>query len=350
MLEGFKKLTDKNCFMQNVNFIGNQISPFQSEFFSMQIDGEVEVYVDQYYGNCYQSPLLDSGEIYGATNLFPKSEMDVLENNGYLRVPFRRIPRRIIKSRNELTQITSYIREKTAAPLLFRGQTREYLLDRGIETNRRLFGDVESLEPSLLPSATRAGTDLQDVHPKWMQVIQLYFASHKTTSAMSVDRFEILNKLHGSYNLSIGASALAQHYGMPTCGVDATDSLDTALFFALGVESNKHDSLAVIYVLDSDQRYCHSLNETGFDPQMFLRPSRQGAHFLHTGWGYRQNSAASEILIALYFDPNSDWGKVDQASNLFPSENEDDFVSFLGALKTAQLKGSLSEYLETANI
>ena len=43
----------------------------------------------------------------------------------------------------------------------------------------------------------------------------------------------MVDNLLGNFNLSELAISLAQHYGLPSVGLDATTDIDVALFFAL---------------------------------------------------------------------------------------------------------------------
>ena len=67
-----------------------------------------------------------------------------MANMGYLRVPFRRIPRRLVKDRSEIENIVNKIvSADDDLVLLFRGQTREHVINRSSEAMHSLYGDPE---------------------------------------------------------------------------------------------------------------------------------------------------------------------------------------------------------------
>lgn len=134
---------------------------------------------------------------------------DELVNMGYLRVPFRRIPRRRINNRNELEAIGQTFDAGSIATIYWRGQDKEYLLDRDAATAWLLYGDPHALEPSLLTSAGRAGIDWETILPVWSPIVRAHLDANPKLHGLTAE-------LYRSYRLRGLLLALAQHYGLPS--------------------------------------------------------------------------------------------------------------------------------------
>jgi hypothetical protein len=126
--------------------------------------GERHGYVDAYYGLAYSERASGISGIYGLQGDLPEFSCDALANDGFLRVPFRRVPRRIVRSKEELLQIVGSVR--SADPkitVLYRGQREEYVLPRSERAKLSLYGDASAREPSLIPSGLRKAVALDRV-------------------------------------------------------------------------------------------------------------------------------------------------------------------------------------------
>jgi hypothetical protein len=137
------------------------------------------------------------------------------------------------------------------------------------------------------------------------------------------------------------ALALAQHYGLPSPGLDVCDSLDVALFFALwkyrrteGVKAVYErlvspSEMPVVYILapSSVQELDWRLYRLERFPA--TRPDRQAARFLHTSWGYARNACARQIFAAFYLDLTGDYDPIPTPAAMFPVAREDEFARFL---------------------
>ena len=172
------------------------------------------------------------------------------------------------------------------------------------------------------------------------------------SAAMQADRqrFEL------SIDTQTIALSLAQHYGLPSMGLDLTDQVDTALFFALhrfvSTSERKLQVMPsggnpVLYLLMLPERFC--VEYARARPRIFPagRPDAQVAWFSHMGWGYRQNQCAEYLAVALYLDPDGDFGPLPRAEDLFPPTENDPFGSLLeGVLSEQWASPSLHRYLE----
>jgi|CXWL01.1.fsa_nt_gi hypothetical protein len=320
----------------NAGFVVNEFSPFTNR---KEINFSSEDFViDQYYGQVYNTMVLRPAAIYGRSKDLPAYSGDELENYGFLRIPFRRIPRRIVHSRWELQTLLSSIKSKDSnLRILLRGQTHEHFINRCPETTQWLYGEDTVLEPSLQTSASRRKPALEEILPEWCALLKIFLRLEvEETALYSYDEFTTC------YGFPLYSLALAQHYGLPTSGLDVTDNLDVALFFALMKYTKLTDShqatysriadtqhMPVIYVLaptEQQQFNYENLRTEGFPHG---RPDAQSAHFLHIGWGYSNNACANRIFLALYLDPEGDFGAIPNPGELFPSGDKDRFATFL---------------------
>src|SRR3954467_13554605 len=85
-----------------------------------------------FFGQLYDTRTELPYAIYGRTDDLPPYAGEGRADAGFLRVPFRRIPKLLIRNRKQFDFFVKHI--VSADPnliTLFRGQTREYLLNRG---------------------------------------------------------------------------------------------------------------------------------------------------------------------------------------------------------------------------
>jgi hypothetical protein len=152
----------------------------------------------------------------------------------------------------------------------------------------------------------------------------------------------------------LSALALAQHYGLPTSGLDVTDRLDVALFFALMAYRKSPDGcratytptdfsagMPVIYLLFPTEQQQFDYESHRGENFPHGRPDAQSARFMHTAWGYAINRCAERIFLALYLDPKGDYGSFPSAANLFPADEADLFATFIEQ-NAAGLSGALA--------
>jgi len=354
------KPNELNGHTNNVLQHKNLISPFCDKDKAAALRSSGDIVVDSNYGLTYDRELIDSQSVvYGYEERIPSYSGDELVSDGYLRVPFRKIPRIKVNNRKELDFVLNRIESRDPnLKLLFRGQNSEHFISRTGAENLALYGSVNVKEPSLIPSAVRRNILIEDIMPLWNSMLHTYLdknlvslPDHKIESAHR----ELVN-FKASPKFGLFSLALAQHYGLPSVGLDATDNIETALFFAThkfqsnGSLSSYEYNLPnmtkrpVIYILSPPERF--HLNYEEFKPSGldFLRPDKQGAKFLHTGWGLNKNRCARHIWIALYLDPCGDYGNISKANDLFPSN--DPFAKHIEPLIKLVNSNKLSPYFE----
>lgn len=333
---------------KNTGGLLNEYSAFANPYEIVRASDEVMV--DRHYGLAYNRLEFRPAAIYGRTEDLPEFSGDSLANYGFLRVPFRRIPRRIVRSRTEIEELIANI--KSGDPnlqMLFRGQTSEHHITRTPGTSQLLFGEDAVLEPSLTTSASRRTPALEDVLPEWCLLLRSFIADIHC---------ENKEKLFTSFAYPLFALALAQHYGLPTSGLDVTDRLEVALFFALmkyhkpaGEYSATYlrnidpSRMPVLYILFPPMQ--QQFGYEGYRPKGFPcgRPDAQAARFMHMAWGDADNLCASRIFLAIYLDPAGDFGPIPSPEDLFPNTDTDPFAGFLEHDRTLHLPDKLAQVL-----
>src|ERR1700750_2098824 len=101
--------------------------------------------------------------------------------------------------------------------MLFRGQTTEHFITRSRVTSRWLFDEDEVLEPSLTTSASRRRPALEQVLPEWCALLNVFLIE-----ACGMEGEPQYEDFTGGLGFPLFALALAQHYGLPTSGLDVT--------------------------------------------------------------------------------------------------------------------------------
>ncbi|ALI98584.1 FRG domain-containing protein [Rufibacter tibetensis] len=331
---------------KNVQQYKNIISPFCNERNVSKAKRNNNTLIDSNYGLVYDEELItEEAVVYGYTESIPMYSGDQLENYGFLRIPFRKIPRILLKSRAELDNFINSIENRDENLLIqYRGQNKEFYIDRCIKEKKHLYGDETILEPSLIPSAVRKDISMDDIMPLWNNLLHLYLDSLVSKASITQkDKFhrDLLN-FKTNVKFSVFSLAIAQHYGFPSVGLDSTTNIETALFFATHqfikekgkcfykYNLNELQSPPVIYVLAPQERFQLDYREFKFNYSEFLRPDSQDAKFLNTGWGLNKNRCARQIWVALYLDTNCDFGNISRVEKLFPSNDE--FANFIEPL------------------
>jgi hypothetical protein len=362
--DGFVLLNPKQVAKpwRNIERFLNECSPFSMvELPAPREDGKV--LVDSYYGRAFDFEISENAAVYGLTQDLDRSLHKHPMVFGCLRIPYRCVPRIKVRSRMDIESIIQDViqkgREALGSPhVLLRGQTQEYYIQRSPEARLALYGDSAALEPSFTASAVRRKQPLERIFPEWCFLIRTYVMA---LGAMVIARdggaepkvFDFDREVHRDAesarmdwqrlglsldNHTLGFS-LAQHYGLPSMGLDLTDNVGVALFFALRemqkvegrrlrVSENNKDS-AVIYIFLLPERFCveHTRSRPSYFPRG--RPDHQDAWFSHMGWAHKHNQCAEYLAAALYLDKDGDYGTIPSAEQLFPGEQDDEFGSFL---------------------
>jgi len=348
---------------RNISRWRNECSPYA--LFGSQHRSSSLV-IDTYYGRVFDFSLEENLGVYGVTEAMPDRPW-ARGLTTYLRSPYRKVPCYTAKDLGELQAVFSRVRiAGDGSPPLFRGQSAEYALRRTPNAREVLYGDASAVEPSLLATSTRSSQPLENVLPAWVQLVRAFLmqlwgeqlAMPGLDPRLSVIINEDAQRLMTGLDLHLYAVSLAQHYGLPTMGLDVTGNVNVALFFALHKSERAGgrnvrfrrkaagDPKSVLYVFAPDQRHQMNHEEARARTTGEGRPERQGAKFLITGWGYHRNSVARHLAMAIYLDPAGDFGTLPSARQLFPERSEDLFGDYLERALEGGLPAELRKYVE----
>jgi hypothetical protein len=352
---------------RNLERFRDERSPFSRVSGARRLSPE-HLLVDSYYGQAFGYSVFEEHAVYGETDELPAFPLDVHANHGFLRVPFRRVARCLVRSRAELEEVLDDARRRHVGQLVLRGQSHEYSLRRSGKTLAALYGDPNALEPSLPPSAGRPGVEsLDEVMPEWCGLVRFYVGmlAGAVSSSLSEERRALLERelllLGASTNSYLLALSLAQHYGLPSIGLDVTDDLGSALFFALSAFEPAGDrplvlrrkphrgtpgDEPVLYVFAPFERF--RLEYESYRPSLFPRgrPDHQSARFLSSGWGLNRNACARNLCIALYLEADGDFGELPSTTEMFPGPDEDHFGGVLANVRAWDISPQLTAYLQ----
>ncbi|WP_427913944.1 FRG domain-containing protein [Ramlibacter sp. MMS24-I3-19] len=224
---------------------------------------------------------------------------------------------------------------------VWRGQVRQHTTEKKARTPEellRLYGSADVQEPSLLPSAARTDLYFPDSFAAWSALLDVYV--HERAKDAGMQR-ELLNFVN-SYRYRLWGFATAQHYGLPSVGLDVTHDINVALFFALhSISTDKTTGVATVArAPESESPIIYGLGgfadhellpDDQLAPMRLLcaRPSAQAAMFFSTGWGHAPNYAAQRIYVAVRLIGHSKWKFEGNAASYFPNAGRDEFLAFL---------------------
>jgi hypothetical protein len=347
------------------------------------------VIIDRYYQQIWPASWSCYCSLYGSSGVDPGTPKVRLPSTE-IRVRHRRLPAYVAKTQEELERIAEACRSITGKPgrVLYRGQNRQYSLSRTPAARRLLFGDgAGAVEPSLLTSAYRARRDGdQLISLLQFELQDLVLSSHE----MSAQVRHVVSDLSGEVGTSTGATAkalerwetwwrrpgagaharevlaLAQHYAIPSYGLDMSASLAVATWFALyeAYEVDKErswfrkliwggdepEAWPCVYfaTIDSLERERYELLGSGQIEA--TRPVRQEAFMLHGGWGWHSNLSAEQLVAVAYLAPDFCAAGLPTADYLFPGPRDDAFYDWLlrrRAIALAQSDSPVRELYES---
>jgi len=332
--------------LSNTFFTGDRIScACNPDAVSAEV--EPSLYRDANFGNSWSWVPPLGAAIYGRTEELPPTPIEEAGSGRFLRVPYRRIPVIDVHSVSDLIDIAARVWSANADVRgVWRGQARHYNLQRTDDDKLRLYGSVAIEEPSLLPSASRNAVYFPDLFLTWAGLLDLYIEERANGFAAidSTRRSEVLyqsRNFRAGYNYRLWGFATAQHYGVPSVGLDVTSDIRVALFFALhrfttdkatGVMSMERASEAdspIIYGMGGFQYDLFDDAKLTHDWLLCERPKAQSAMFFGTGWEESKNKAADRIYVALRLVGHTSWASPLTGREIFPGVTDDPFLDFL---------------------
>lgn len=330
-------------------------------------------FVDKNYQTLFIARTLENHAIYGNNKLFRdhydefREKVNVVDS---IRAKHYVVPIIEVSSIEELENILSYIPKfpEYNTGIYFRGQTKPYSLKRTESVKNILFGDGDVIEPSLLGAAQRKGINYNKVHSMLQVLLQDFIYEEAYNTGKDLDSIhKKWCKVAGSpkADWDIAVMAIAQHYGIPTFGLDITSSLNVAIWFATNKLNFYSDGTAdykpikeedwpqdpkqwpVVYMIQPvtgtiipsirniDIGNIEELTNLGINA---LRPERQHAFFLMGSYGVHQNRLAEALVCQVRLKP----GKYETGLTykyLFPDPENDHLYKFMLDLREKYTNG-----------
>lgn len=305
--------------------------------------------VDFYSGAVFRPAELRNFAMFGKSGLSPQFAPILPLAPLDLRWRFASIPALLAHTHEELKRAAAALQGHYAGKnrILFRGQPEQYFIPRQPRTIRLLYGDSSPREPNLLSTASRKQFPYVSTERHWRAIvadIDYRLTGYKDKRWWVEDRMEsvcvdkgMVAKWHRVSTMAVG-----QHYGIPTYGLDVSESLDAAWWFAThrfkenGSKARyiAHDWSAlplpkwpVIYVFWTGTSV--GISELELPA---TRAGRQGAHFLQGAWGLHGNRCADDLIAVIVLAPEVGVAPGATAT-LFPKPDDDPLYDELLKLK-----------------
>jgi len=297
---------------------------------------------DKYYRATFWARPLEKQALFGANSVLRDHYADfycALGERELLRCKHYCAPIIDVDSVDDIRRYVSQIPIRDKDGVFFRGQGRLHKLDRTERVKGLLFGDSCSDEPSLTTSAARKNIDYDELH----FTLRHFIAEYSLESKEALARWKEKSNTP-LCEIDYAIMAVAQHYGMPSHGLDVTTDLDVAIWFATNKFSQPPKGLAsyramtpadwptdrnawpVVFVC---QRVTHSLSFSLQDCRelkdfglLAERPHRQKARFFLGGHSDHQNTLAETVVCMFRLAP-AVYSTACTFNTLFPSPEED---------------------------
>lgn len=325
--------------------------------------------VDKYYRTPFFARKPESYAFYGSKNVMRdhyKDFYDGLKPASLVRCKHYCAPVIEVSSMEEVRKYIKMIPKRHDEGIFFRGQRRMHLIKREPSIQKVLFGDSCCIEPSLITSAARdLKYDYDDVH-----FILKHFIEQQIMRTGDQDLIDEWREKSKSPICILDSAilALAQHYGLPSHGLDITTSDDVALWFATNIYSSEKGTdissyqkmtsedwpkdpedwpviiacQAVTNSIQSSLHDCEELEEFGFKAQ---RPQAQHARFFRGGHSDHQNRLAETVVCIFRLTPNTYTTECD-FNSLFPSpDNDPAYKAMLEFSNLPQYKSSFGKFI-----
>lgn len=322
----------------NIYPIENEIS-IHSISHEILTDKNGKYLLDDYYGRIiYSNSVSPYGDTRSLEYYLRHYQQNIIDS---LRVPFRKIPIFKLDHISEIQELIEKIEaENESYTILLRGQSKFYPLTRDKSEITFLYGEEHVKEPSFLPSFLRTNFNETFIYSLWHSQTALLLndvgvdLSNSLTTKQLEEYYDDVTKIKGSPHFTPIALGFAQHYGMPSIGLDLTKNLKVALWFATN-ELNIDNGIASTYpIADFSQSTVYIFrcptdavfSHKGIKPKFInnTRPDRQDAWFSHVGWGLSKNQLASYLVCGIRLSQNIlQLFEPDYAKYLFPPREID---------------------------
>lgn len=316
-----------------------------------------DIIIDRYYGG-----LINSSDLI--SRLMPSQVNELFSS------PRSRVWVKSASSLKDVHQIVSNAQEECSKQLLFRGQLKNYFVERKINNpyftihdlgeisilssfwrkalskNRNSFIDFESLFLFEWSKIFYTAFDIDDIEERHAEALKngeymysmqdMADSDDPILSEFGNHRLDLTMGMN--HNLADTLSTLLQHYGLLSTVIDLTTSLDVSLFFAThkyscinGVSNydfvGTNNGRSVLYLIRSDEKeMVRHYQDRVLDRIPPERPKRQHCVVSRSS-PYAVNLPAFylEGIINLEFDLIESELNMDMR-HLFPDEEEDQFL------------------------
>lgn len=340
------KLSEEHQWLQYPAFfnaypIFNEVAGTGADYGMGTPESYGEIYLDDYYGRIFDKHSHLVGSKYGRSSKMhhyvQSGSMEIIDE---LRVPYRRIPVFSAKDMKAITEAIDEMRRTNPGyQVLLRGQTKTYLVQRPKEESMHFYGEETVKEPSFLPSHLRNKFDPYFLKCMWQS--QAAILLNDIAYDLGPSFAATVSEFRSSPYFVFFSLGIAQHYGMPSVGLDLTDSLDVACWFATHRITTSPSGRAQTALVDFGSDAAPTVfvfrcpKDAVFDYALAKpkdiptgRPDRQSAWFGHVGWGLSLNQLASYLMCGFRLDQEI-VADVDPAldRNLFPYGDDDQILT-----------------------
>lgn len=337
-----------------------------------KLEEDDSLVLDDLYGRVFSKSIYEGGvHPYGISKLMPyyaDGTVPGYETNiiDYLRVPYRKIPIYQVSKNDEAKDIINSIQNKNLETnILIRGQEKLYYIERSETEANNLYGEPKVKEPSFFASFSRTGINEDFIRCLWnwqgRELLKdigndlLKCCSEKEYQEFTLSRIGI----EGTKLISYFSLGMAQHYGLPSIGLDFTDKYENALFFAsTHYDSDEKGNLKVTPVNDYENSMIYVFscprnivfNYNAVKPKHFPegRPDYQNAWFGYVGWGEAKNQMALYLTCCIKITP--DMASIlpdDYYKKMFPCASDDLVLSdFLNMKNNPNLEKEVKDVLK----
>lgn len=311
----------------------------------LQNNKDTDFILDDFYGKIFQKSVYKFNHaIYGNSILMDYFEdfSDHYEIVDFLRVPYRKIPVFQVSSNDDAKNLITKIKDKyDSKQILLRGQVNKYSLQRSKEDLLKFYGDENAFEPSFLSSFCRGKFDEKFIRSLWncqgrILLNDIYVDLREELSKNELEEFNTSRAgIEGTMWMSNFSLGMAQHYGLPSIGLDLTDNYETALCFASNtlekckpgiykVSTTKDftESMLYVFVCPYNVVFSYKITKPVHFPDS--RPDCQDAWFGYVGWGDAKNQMAMYLDCCIKVTPEL-YNEIDpnHVKSLFPSAEND---------------------------
>lgn len=351
--------------------------------------------IDSLYQSIYNTIPIEPMALYGREGKAIPNCLSKYKDCPITRAKRTKIPKIRIENWDQIIEIVSNVKKEFSDKIiLFRGQGKHYIVKRSSTVNEFLYGNKDVDELSLITSASRHGFEFDDFFAKFQLQLQgfIYSELNRKSFIKSLSKWEMnemqplcpindqrVSELYQSwkdlyehFEWDVIVMGLAQHYGIPTHGLDVTDDLVIATWFALNefysYNKNGHlkywyrprnrkggtiEELPVIYVIASEpylKTQLDMIEKLGINA---VRPKNQHAYLQYGGWGFHTNQCAQDVVAALFLDSSFIPPKLPSIKTIFPNTKKDPFYKQLLQLKkralTKDMKFGYDQIIEYAS-